>query len=466
MRFSLLIVAVGLLCVPAALATSYASGVSPLGGGMYSFVLNEDASNVVIDRYGTSPLNLGPLAKGAHTFDLGAGTGFGIQVSSSATAGWTQISDDSLTQSKYYSPRGVTVDMNPMRSTFGRIYVGESLGGPVGAGGRTTTDGIYVMSADQGDVLGQGDTAFGGGVDWSTSASSPLKLGLNRNDPLGLDGQLYIGDWSDSHSGIWTADTLNMGAAFPALLDNTGRDAGGLVLENFGAGPGQLHGSVPCGPWVEGTGADRKMYTLDEDVRRGNVLRYDIGTTTANYATAPTDVTTDSLGYLANGLLDMVRDENGDYWVAQYRYTESAACPALTRWEEYGTEPVYNSGADGDLPLLWSAYGSIDIIENGEMKWLVMGARSSYGVYILDISDPDNPVLLDTIPQTGYTRDVAFDAAGNVYVVSNSSETLRIWSPGGDWLATTGSDGSFTLVPEPGALMLLALGGLALFRRR
>jgi hypothetical protein len=57
-----------------------------------------------------------------------------------------------------------------------------------------------------------------------------------------------------------------------------------------------------------------------------------------------------------------------------------------------------------------------------------------------------------------------------VYVVSSSSETLRIWSPGGPTIATTRSDGSFSLakVPEPCSIGLLALGGLALIwlRRR
>ena len=65
----------------------------------------------------------------------------------------------------------------------------------------------------------------------------------------------------------------------------------------------------------------------------------------------------------------------------------------------------------------------------------------------LPVEDRDNPVLLETLPQSGYTRDVAFDIVGNIYVVSSSSETLRIWSPGGDWVAITRSDGTFTLTP-------------------
>ena len=100
---------------------------------------------------------------------------------------------------------------------------------------------------------------------------------------------------------------------------------------------------------------------------------------------------------------------------------------------------------------------------------LALGSNKGL-IYLIDISDPDNPTLLGTIDNPGgsYIRDVAFDAAGNLYTVSNSSETLRIYSPGGDWETLLGSDGTFsaTIVPEPSMLSLLALGGLALVLRR
>jgi WD40 repeat protein len=115
--------------------------------------------------------------------------------------------------------------------------------------------------------------------------------------------------------------------------------------------------------------------------------------------------------------------------------------------------------------MLDLAYGSIDILDQQDL--LVMGTRGGL-IYVLDISDPSNPVLTDSIAHSGsYVRDVALDIAGNLYAVSSSSETLRIYSPGGSWIASTGSDGSFNLtVPEPATLALLTLGSLALLRRR
>jgi hypothetical protein len=448
-KVTVLLVVLG-LALSAAMATPYASGIVNLGGGMYSFVLNQDANNVTINRWGDTPLNLGALSRGTHSFSLGAGTGFDIAVSSSAPAGWTQFSNDADITSQYYSPKGVAVNRNPWSSFFGNVYVSEGLGGQTGAG-RVTTDGLYGMSADLADVFGQGDTAYAGAVDWATGGSnSPFKI------TVAPDNAVYITDWSDAHSGLWRAPG-NLSGNWPNVLGNYNRDAAGLC---------DNHGSIPS-VWIEGTGDGTMVYTLDEDFdlggTTGSVLRYDVGSAT-DYNGMPVEQTQDGTDIILNLRSDVVRDEDGSWWIAQYRFTESPGAPSLMRFLDGGTAPVYNSAEDDELPLLMATYGNLDI--HDQLDLLVLGARSDYGVYIIDISDPDNPVLLETLAQSGYTQDVAFDLAGNVYVVSSSSETLRVWEPGGDWLAITGSDGTFTLVPEPASLVLLALGGLALLRRR
>ena len=98
-----------------------------------------------------------------------------------------------------------------------------------------------------------------------------------------------------------------------------------------------------------------------------------------------------------------------------------------------------------------------------------MGTRFNQ-MFVLNISDPLNPVIVDVIDHGGgnFVRDVSFDAAGNVYAVSNSAETLRIFSPGGEWTTALGSDGTFNIVPEPATLALLTFGAalLGLFRSR
>ena len=440
-----LVLAVTALASQVARAVPYASGVTK-SGSTVTFVLNQNAQGLVVLRDGANPTypgtNAGPLS-----FDMTGYTSFQIIVTGNTATAWTQISDDNRTQSKYYSPRGVTVDTNPKRSTFGQIIVAEAMGGSVAAGGRTTTDGLYIMSADQGDIHGQGNTAYGGTMDWTTGGSvSPWRISMNHADPLGQDYTIYIADWSDPHSGIWTADALNPGTAFNELLDNTGRDADGLVLAGGGVGPDPLHGSVAAAPWVEGTGANRVMYSLDEDVRLGNILQYDIGTTTSGYSTAPTDRVSDTPDNIENSRADAVRDQDGSWWIAQYRYTDSSGVPSLSHWADNSSTPSWVSGP-GTVPLDL-AYGSLDI--NDRDNLLVMGALGK--VYVINISNPDNPTLADTIIPANtpeyteyYVQDVAFDAAGNIYIVSSSTEKLRIYSPGGYTVATTGSDSTFSL---------------------
>ncbi|MBU0719591.1 MAG: hypothetical protein KJ749_15210, partial [Planctomycetes bacterium] len=284
-RIAAVVVVLG-LASSAAMATPYASGIVNLGGGMYSFVLNQDAGNVTVDRWGDTPLDLGALSKGTHSFSLGGGTGFDIAVGSSAAAGWTQFSNDADNTSQYYSPRGVAVNRNPWSSNFGSVYVSEGLGGPTVAG-RVTTDGLYAMSADQADVFGQGDTAYAGGVDWTTGGTnSPFKITVAPDDSV------YITDWSDAHSGLWRAGAYPTGT-WPNVLGNYNRDAAGLC---------DNHGSIPS-VWVEGTGDGTMVYTLDEDLdlggTTGSVLRYDVGSAT-DYNGLPVEQTQDGTNIILN----------------------------------------------------------------------------------------------------------------------------------------------------------------------
>ena len=58
----------------------------------------------------------------------------------------------------------------------------------------------------------------------------------------------------------------------------------------------------------------------------------------------------------------------------------------------------------------------------------------------------------------GVNRDIAFDAVGNLYVVNNNIELLRVYSPVGANTSFTDSLvplGAINVVPEPGSLLLV-----------
>ncbi|MCI0746624.1 MAG: hypothetical protein L0Y58_14585, partial [Verrucomicrobia subdivision 3 bacterium] len=50
---------------------------------------------------------------------------------------------------------------------------------------------------------------------------------------------------------------------------------------------------------------------------------------------------------------------------------------------------------------------------------------------------------------TNQGREVTFDVAGNLYALSSNPGLLRVFSPGGTTTATTGSDGTFSLINPP-----------------
>ena len=65
-------------------------------------------------------------------------------------------------------------------------------------------------------------------------------------------------------------------------------------------------------------------------------------------------------------------------------------------------------------------------------------------------------------------REVAFDAAGNIITVDNSTEWMRVWAPGmGGNSFTSESWFQIAAVPEPSSLSALLMGlPVILLRRR
>lgn len=529
---------------PPALAVPYASGISE-SGGTVTYVLNEDADSITVVRDGDTNLILSgtDLDKGTHTFPKGSATAYDIEVTKNTSVNWTQTNDPTTeVTSQYWSPRGVAVNKNPSSVYFGSIYVSNALQGTTDPNGlsRLTSNGLYAITADGADAYGIGDIARDGGLFFEFSDG-------NTNTPFRVtvapDDTVYIGGWSDEAPGVWRAPGDLSGVSWPNVLANDNCDIDTGLCDN--------HGNV-ASMWVEGTGASTVLYTMDEDYflgldNRKDIFRYNIGTST-DYTGLPTiqvdnsDVLPDA--NIINGRMDVVRDEDGTWWIAQYRFDDSEFVPALSHWADdpnggealwfsgrssllagdadfnqdlivagddfltwqrnfsgdpnnpaVGSNPAGDANFDGFIDqldlLIWETqYGTVlecctlDLgrgnldIDNVADRIIVGGGVNSgntKGVYVLDISDPNNPTIEAIIPQFGESNDVSFDAAGNVYVVGRTSETLRIWSPGGNFVATTGSDGTFSLapsgalaaVPEPSAILSwLAFSLLTLFGYR
>ncbi|MFQ5806219.1 MAG: hypothetical protein ACE5I3_07205 [Phycisphaerae bacterium] len=422
------------LASSAAMAVPYASGITDLGGGNYSFILNQDAVWVRIDRQGDTSLPLGALPRGTHTFNLGSGTGFDIRVFNSEPLGWNQyIPDDTLTS--FYSPCGVSINKNPASANFGKVYISETRTATTGFG-RSVTSGIYMLNADASDA-----GWANGGVDWTVQGNlAPFK------STIGPDNNLYVADYSNDLAFGFNADL----SVATQLIDASNKTDGQYVE----------------GIYVEGSqaGGDRSVYLVDShylDARRG-LIRYDLG---GDATATPGDLGTQWIGpdYFGFYPRDVARDSDGDWYMNQYRYSPNQA-PALTKFDGTGTIPLGDDPSEvlweTDISVFTGAY-ALDINEDAGV--IAYGHYYTGEVFIFDL---ETGILIESFDAGNRIRELAFDAAGNLVTGDNSVEWARFWSPGGDWLAITGSDGTFTLIPEPACLTLLALGGLALLRRR
>ena len=458
--------AVAAVALPALLpalasAVPYASAPA-VTGTAGTFVLNQAADAVTVTYGNGTTQTIDGSTAGTKSFTLpSAGSTYQITVGRtaapdgflSATPTVTPIGADVA----FASPRGVAVNRNPNSPFFGRTYVANS--------NATPGDGIYVFSADKADVLGQGAVARTGGLDFATSGTnSPFRI------QVGQDSNVYIGDAGTpaTTGGIYRVDGDVSAASGQKVV--TGQFPSSVVAE----------GSTDTG--------NLTVYGLDAAGTPSNGLfRYDVGSGPLPSAAAPTALGAPLIA--VNGVtVDVTRAPNGNFFVTQDRNAGNDT--GVFVFAPDGTTQLFDSlaastaaGLDGDAvaagtqDFLLQTRG-VTISSDGTLAAFVTEAS---GVYILDLDADGLPILssrrvLDPAfpTNTGFGRDIAFDAAGNLYVVSSGNALFRTLDAGGPSLNTLGFDGNtftFTnggpaVVPEPTALALIGGAGLLALRRR
>lgn len=412
-----------------------------------SFKLNENATNVTIrfvyEGQVVGSIDGGAMNKGSHTLkvlntelpiiDAEGVIELSWQVHAEAESVIipSKISNDSEVY-QYYAPYGVSTDNNPESDFFGRVYVAESKGGSC-TGGRTVSQGLYVLDATFTDVTAQGNKAYNGNIQWSTSAS-PYRIHVAD------DGRIFMTDWSDNHAGIWIANPSNMNGTFDPLFVGCTYNSSGLGSANGE----KVHGSI-SGCFVSGSGENTILYTCDEDYSERSlsptVLQYNIGTS-KTWSAAPSAVLYDKAvhGLLINTNNKVVTDARGGFWISQYRGSENEKEPCLIHFN--GTAVDFHTGTD--VLIKNGRNGALAISADGNR--IVTTSQSEINVWEATYKangDVATFKKIFRITNTGIgglgasSNDVAIDAAGNIYYVSNSSERLVV-------ISLPKSDNSFT----------------------
>jgi len=361
------------------------------------------------------------------------------------------------------SPRAVAVNNNPTSPYFGWVYVANSATNASNKG-----DGMFAYTSDIGsataDVLGQGLVARTGGYDFATAgASSPYRCEVAPDDSV------LVCDWSDAYGNLIAMDPQL--TSFTYVLKQLQGTAASPVGSN------NNHGSL-SGAFIVGAGANKVLYTSDEDYQTdpaatattewNSIWRYDIGDSPFPYSNAPNrKIMTPYLATFAgqNQKVQVV----GRYLYANQRRanppqhdvyvvdlnnlqdpsTYTGATPWGTVWTSQ--DESIAMGFEDDL-----LRDTMAIAVSPDGKWfaaIIAAGRTASGtavnqVYVCPMTNGIPHLAARQVFSPGGAslgRDVAFDAAHNLYFASSGLGYVRSLDLGESTEATTSSDGSFSL---------------------
>ena len=333
-----------------------------------------------------------------------------------------------------YTRASVAIDRSPESAHFGTIYVGERIA--TGDAG----NGLYVC-----DINGQplNSNVYRGGINWANN----LRLAVDG------EGKVYIPDWGDANSGIYIADPDHLDGTYSQFFVGT-RASSGLITNN-GEDVGS---STPC-VWIQGTGADTKLYSYLEDVvgpsgNKNTIGIYNIGqpdgTLLTTWDHAPSQLL-DAGGILPNGNGNIIADAGGrGTWVMQYRSKNqnTPANPSVLFIDNDGNV-VFNSGRDlaslnGSLMSSFAINNQGDMMVINDGDGVLQFYNISWNGSVPTLTSNGTTFEADARSNVKAIYQMAFDWGGNLVCAGGN---IGIYSmPTNDNQSTTPARSSMTIV--------------------
>ena len=425
----------------AAVANIYAGEVD-YDGKNFIFRLNEDATDVTISIEKNNEIidtkSVGALKKGANKvanpFGKTAFDYYSITATARPVAFPVKISnDDEIFQ--FYAPRGVAVDKTPASPYFGRVYVTNSVAGQCEYGTaesfRNSTMGVFVLSNDFQDITKQGANAWHGNVEWGENNTGTNYQWALTRPAVAPNGDVFIPSSSYTSAGVYIMEAAKPEGTFIQVFDGRRSKDNGQIMTS----KRKMIANPIMHCYVTGLGKDEVLYTYDRDnsmgTVRGNILQYNIGQLdTLPWKEEPTaTIYNDAASsFMENGSGQLAYDQHGGFFMSQYRYNSSYAKPGLlhvnARGEvdfnisNNGVDAIQQGGmavnADGSLVALGTEYGTVKV---WEVEYDAAGKPTLTEKYTIKWSE--NEVV---------TMGMDFDAAGNLYIVSNTNERLMVYA--------------------------------------
>lgn len=395
----------------------YASGLHAKQYGnvvLVDYVLNAPADSIMLMLYGEDINQAFPkviketayLTKGLHQLQLALPYEFpgtyhwAMKAFAPARATDETIVSDITVQGS----RGLAYNNKVESPNFGMFYLADNLAG--GAGG--------VILAITPDLL-EADTIATG---WGSGASSPMRIAIGEDDLL------YVTDWSDNLPNINIVNPATPNAALVPVFGADHANADGVA---FTSDDTPIHGSI-AGCYVEGLGANRVLYTVDEDVKSDGKLviyAYNIGELASPWMAAPSAVVCpNSDNLMQNANVNLMADGHGGFWFSQHRWADGAAIPSLMHSNAAGVIDFHSAGEITSAG--YNNRGSIYV--TGDKRFVVTSADGHAKIWeaFFTADALDSLKLVKTVALTGMDNifNTVLDPAGNLYAVKGTGGAL------------------------------------------
>ena len=333
---------------------------------------------------------------------------------------------------RFYHPAGVAVDNNTDSPYFGRVYATEAM--PVATDpyvSKNVGQGLYVFDQLMNPVLNaNGEQGFKGGM--GTAAKMPNGT-TNSYDPrrvrISKDGRVFISRQNAGVSPLFEVNPDDLNADFIPVFKNWTYDEATWTLNDAN---GNFMGAANVGFDVKGEGDDLKVVMLSANangfayVNSGfSCDEYDLGTAT-EWTTVPSrNIDALTAQYSVNYMgINIAYDDEGGIWYCQYRGAPSEAEPALVHVNAEGTVDYMNT-------TIVARQGAFAL--SPDFKQIAMAnAAKQIGVY--NIEKGEEGALALTLAYQFATNignncnDIAWDLAGNLYIVGNSGEWIKTFA--------------------------------------
>ncbi|MBR3647964.1 MAG: N-acetylmuramoyl-L-alanine amidase [Paludibacteraceae bacterium] len=303
------------------------------------------------------------------------------------------------------------VNVYPETEHFGEIYLMDR------AGASAAGNGMYVMNPD---LTLQNTTPYKG---QQSVYGSPYRFGIAS------DGFVYVGDWSDGHSGVYVVDPADPAGSHTTFFAGT-QNSSGLWKNAAGVEEGSSTPSV----YVYGEGADTKLLVYNEDpgstLPMNGLCVYNIGQPDGSilrtWDGAPSAMMTFQCQANTNG---NVWGCSQGVWVSQHRAAGNnnsvASSLQFYNWagERTFAGHVAPTTADGQL-VIDGSLGSCFALSADEKTIILRGTDKNFMIFDVEWNESTPTLTLRSELKNTYTGDfdvlqMNWDYAGNLVFSGN-----------------------------------------------